>query len=125
MGTRYAFALVIYSIVLVGLLLFVLMWSLGMKQDGQFTRVHYLISFFILLNIGGLIALPFAGKFTRALAVLNFALLIMSLIFALSIVIPMDFGFGTITFLIAFVTSAFILLVENIKHTNIRPSTAN
>ncbi|MFT3793210.1 hypothetical protein [Flavobacterium sp.] len=115
MKTSYPIALTLYGIVLTGLLLFVLMMSLGTKQDAQFTTAHYLICLFVVWNVAGLVALPYAGKLTRLLAICNTVLLLLGLVFALSIVFPMDLGWGTCAFWVVFVGSAVFLLKENVR----------
>lgn len=100
---------------LVGLLLFILVMSLGMMQDAEFTAAHFLICSFVALNVGSLMAWQYAWKLTRLLAISNTVLLFVSLVSALTFVLPMDVGFGTCTFLIVFVGSAVFLLKENIR----------
>lgn len=115
MTTRYTIALTFYSILFLGLLLFILMWTLGMKKDAEFTLGHCFICSFVILNISFLIALPYVKKLKKVFAILNLVMLCVSFVFTLCFVVPMDFALGTVTFLITYIASTLVLLIENTK----------
>lgn len=115
MTTRYSLAVTFYSLTLVGFLLFILMWSLGMKEDAAFTLPHLLACAFVVISIGLLCVFPYLKKSIQFFGLLNCALLLTGLGLMLWVVVPMDLGFGSVTFLFVFIVSNLVLVFENLR----------
>ena len=115
MTLKYKIALTIYATLVIGLLVFLLMWALGMNENSKPAFSDYLTVLFVFLHI------IFLGIFTFqknkiVFSVVNLIALLISIAFVGFFIYNMDWGFETITFTILYTYSVSILVIYNLKN---------
>ena len=124
MTLKYKIALTIYATLVIGLLVFLLMWALGMNENSKPAFSDYLTVLFVFLHI------IFLGIFTFqknkiVFSVVNLIALLISIAFVGFFIYNMDWGFETITFTILYTYSVSILVIYNLKNICLKKITYN
>jgi hypothetical protein len=119
MTLKYKIALIIYATLIIGLLGFILMWALAMNENSKVDFSGYLTILYILLH------LVFLGIFSSkksktAFSVINLIALLINIVFIGFFICNMDWGFGTITFMLLYVYSFSILFIYNLKNIQLK-----
>ena len=119
MTLKYKIALIIYTTLILGLLGFVLMWTLGMNENSKLAFSDYLTILFVFLHI------IFLGIFTSqknkiVFSAVNLIALLISIAFVGFFIYNMDLEFETITFTILYFYSVSILVINNLKNTQFK-----
>jgi hypothetical protein len=124
MDLKYRISFVIYSLVQILLLLYILMWSLGMSVNAQLNFKHFLLITLISFNILLIGFMPtITSKLNQIKKISKFIGLLFlgfNLLVALKFLFDMlfhgaDGGFFMILFLKLFVFSAIYLIVRIVK----------
>ncbi len=113
---NYKFAVLIYSIILVGFLLWLLMMSLGTSENAEFSVLLIIIILIILLTIASISVFPIlivkfpSQKFI--LVLINIIMIITTLAIFLFFIIPLDFSVFLIITSISYVISGIAILIK-------------
>ncbi|RZK11581.1 MAG: hypothetical protein EOO46_06235 [Flavobacterium sp.] len=118
MAVKYKLSLLIYTLVQLLILLYILMWSLGMRQDAKLNLLHWLLIGYIVVNCLLIAFLPVLSKkqnkLKTATKYLGLLFLALNLSFALKILFEilfhgMDGGFFAVALLLLFTIAALYL----------------
>lgn len=114
MSKKYKAAIYIYSILLIVLFLFILVWSLGMKENAKMVTTHYIMITFIISSIGLLFYFPYT-KYKYIIGLINLVLLLVGTIFLSVWLLGFDLNLTIIIFTILYIFSVVIFSHEIIS----------
>lgn len=118
MDSKYTLSLLIYTLVQILILVYIVMWSLGMIENAKLNQMHYLVIAFIAANVLLITFLPTLSKKQNKLKTvakyLGLLFLALNLSFALKILFEilfhgMDGGFFAVALLLLFTIAALYL----------------
>ncbi|MDN3725540.1 hypothetical protein QRD02_14235 [Aequorivita sp. SDUM287046] len=128
MKINYNLPLVIYSIILIGQLLFVLMWSLGMKEDAEFSTGLIIMTSTVVLTIISLSLFPYLNNKSLKIIIglISSLLIIGTLFFELYNLMELDLTAFLIIVMTLFLISGVILIIKIVKEIlKIKKTTGN
>ena len=115
MYITYKVAFITYSLTLIGFLLIVFMWSLGMSENAHMTWLHYLFLLYTTANILLLGLYHRIIAFRNFFALINFFLLLISAIFFGTYIWSIDWSALMIISSLLFYYSVLVLSITMCK----------
>lgn len=116
MKINYNLALVIYSIILIGQLLFVMMWRLGMKENAEFGIGLIRLASTVILTIISLWLFPNLTKKIKSLklavGLISLSLTIITLLYGLFHLVKFDLTVFLIIIMTLYLVSGIILITK-------------